>query len=142
MNPHRIKAARKEEALPTKYMLITVISNGNLPLQGTRLFVSIAISFSRLESIILQPVTPTALQPSPIHIVSACLPQALHFLKHLSILKAILGRYPESSRIVKNGKKIAIGGNITDTIHWVTLYTPKTRALQITVGILILIKKE
>lgn len=32
----------------------------------------------------------------------------------LSRLKAILGRYPESSSSENNGKKMAIGGNITD----------------------------
>ena len=32
---------------------------------------------SRGESMIRQPVTPAALQPKPMHIVSACLPQAL-----------------------------------------------------------------
>lgn len=45
------------------------IKNGKRPLQGTKLLVRIAISFSLGESIILQPVTPAALQPNPIHIV-------------------------------------------------------------------------
>lgn len=36
-------------------------------------------------------------------------------LKYLSKLNAILGRNPESSSIVNNGKNIAIGGNITPT---------------------------
>ena len=39
------------------------IRNGNLPLQGTKLLVSIAINFSLGELIILQPVTPAALHP-------------------------------------------------------------------------------
>lgn len=77
---------------PTKNMVIIDIIAGNLPLQGTRLLVKIAIKRSLLESIILQPLTPTALQPKPIHIVKACLPQARHFLKHLSKLKAMRGR--------------------------------------------------
>ena len=47
---------------------------------------------TKLESIIFAPVTPAALQPKPIHIVSACLPQAEHFLKGRSRLYAILGR--------------------------------------------------
>ena len=50
-----------------------------------------------------------------IHIVSACFPVPQHFLKHLSKLNAILGKYPKSSKIVNKGKNIAIGGNITDT---------------------------
>lgn len=103
------------ESDPTKNMAITEISMGNLPLQGTKLFVIIAINLSLGESIILHPIIPAALHPNPIHIVSACLPQALDFLKKLSRLKAILGRYPKSSSRVNNGKKIAIGGNITDT---------------------------
>lgn len=50
------------------------IKKGNLPLHGIKLFVKIEISFSLGESIILHPTTPAALQPSPIHIVSACFP--------------------------------------------------------------------
>ena len=82
-------------------------------MHGTKLFVSIAIKRSRGESIILQPTTPAALQPKPIHMVNACFPDVQHFLKHLSKLKAILGRYPKSSKKVNKGKKIAIGGSIT-----------------------------
>ena len=68
------------------------MSEGNLPLQGIKEFVRIAISFSLGESIILAPVTPAALQPNAIQLVNACLPHALHFLKHLSRLKATLGK--------------------------------------------------
>ena len=42
---------------------------------------------------------------------------ATSFLKKPSILNAILGKYPRSSNMVNNGKKIAIGGNITDMTH-------------------------
>lgn len=49
--------------------------------------------------------------------VNACLPVVQAFLKKVSKLKAILGRTPKSSNIVNKGKKIAIGGNITDTTH-------------------------
>ena len=49
---------------------------GNRPLHGTKLLVMIAINLSRGESIIRVPVTPTAFQPNPIHIVSACFPHA------------------------------------------------------------------
>ena len=66
---------------PTKNMVIIEIIVGNRPLQGTKLLVIIAINRSLGESIIRQPVTPTALQPNPIHIVSACFPQVLAFLK-------------------------------------------------------------
>lgn len=55
------------------------------------------------------------------HIVRACFPQVPAFLKGLSRLNAILGRYPESSKSVNKGKKIAIGGSITDTTHASTL---------------------
>ncbi len=44
-----------------------VISIGNLPLHGTKLFVSIAINFSLVEFIILHPITPAALHPNPMH---------------------------------------------------------------------------
>ena len=87
---------------------------GNRPLHGTKLFVIIAINRSLGESIIRVPVTPTALQPNPIHIVRACFPQALHLANCLSNWKAILGKSPKSSNNVNNGKKIAIGGNMTD----------------------------
>lgn len=51
-----------------------VIRVGNLPLQGTKLLVKIAISLSLGESIILQAITPAALQPNPMHMVKHCLP--------------------------------------------------------------------
>ena len=98
-------------------MVATEIKNGNLPLQGTKLLVKIAINFSLGELKILHPVTPAALQPKPIHIVIACFPLQQHFLKNPSILKAILGKYPKSSIKVNNGKNIAIGGSITAIIH-------------------------
>ena len=41
---------------------------------------------------IRHPTTPAALQPKPMQVVSACLPQAPQLLKHLSRLKATLGR--------------------------------------------------
>lgn len=58
---------------PIKIVAIQ-IKNGNLPLHGIKLFVRIDTNFSLGESIILLPTTPQALQPSPIHIVSACFP--------------------------------------------------------------------
>lgn len=61
---------------PTKKMVMTLISAGNLPLHGTKEFVKIAINLSLGESIIRQPVTPAALHPKPIHILRACFPQA------------------------------------------------------------------
>ncbi len=47
---------------------------GNLPLQGTKLLVIIAISLSLGESIILHPIIPAALQPNPMHIERHCFP--------------------------------------------------------------------
>lgn len=101
-----------------------VIKKGKRPLHGTKLLVSIATNLSLGESIILQPTTPAALHPNPIHIVKACFPEVYAFLKKLSKLKAILGKYPKSSKIVKSGKKIAIGGSITATTHARVLYIP------------------
>ena len=63
---------------------------------------------------ILQPITPTALQPRPMHMVSACFPQPPQQRIQWSIIKAIRGRYPISSNSVNRGKKIAIGGSITE----------------------------
>ena len=90
---------------------------GIFRLHGTKLFVSIAINLSLGESIILHPVTPHALQPNPMHMVIICFPEQHAFLKNPSILNAILGRYPKSSKKVKSGKNIAISGNITDITH-------------------------
>ncbi len=56
------------ESEHTKNIEITEMRVGSFPLQGIKEFVRIAMSRSRGESIILQPVTPTALHPSPIHI--------------------------------------------------------------------------
>ena len=68
--------------LPIKIVLM-VIKKGNLPLQGTKLLVKMAINFSRGESIILAPTTPAALQPNPMHIVNACFPRTTSLLKKL-----------------------------------------------------------
>ena len=78
--PVRIMALINDEYLlvTIKNILIIAIRIGNLPLHGTKLLVRIAISLSLGESMILHPVTPAALHPNPIHIVSACFPQALH----------------------------------------------------------------
>ena len=61
--------------------------------------------------------------------VSACFPQARALQKGLSRLKAMRGRYPRSSRSVKRGKKIAIGGSITDTTQDNTRQIPSKRRL-------------
>ena len=101
----------------------------NLPLHGMKTLVRMAISRSLGESIIRQPVIPAALQPSPIAIVRACFPQAFALLKYLSRLNAARGRYPTSSRSVNNGKKIAIGGSMTDVTQLSTRYTPSISIL-------------
>ena len=76
--PSNIKTPYTEDnkppVVPTKNIVIIDISIGNLPLQGIKEFVIIAISLSRGESIILHPVTPQALHPIPIAIVRHCLP--------------------------------------------------------------------
>lgn len=115
INANSIKEELKE--LLIKNIVMSVIKVGNLPLHGIKALVRIAISFSLFESIILHPTTPHALHPKPIHIVSACLPWAPDLLNNLSMLKANLGKYPESSSNVNNGKNIAIGGSITDMTH-------------------------
>lgn len=69
------------ESHSKKNMVINAINVGKRPLQGVKLFVNIAISLSRGESIILQPIIPAALHPKPMHVVRACLPHAPAFLK-------------------------------------------------------------
>lgn len=56
-------------AVPIKNIVSIEIIVGNLPLQGTKLFVSIASSLSRGESMIRHPTTPAALHPNPIHML-------------------------------------------------------------------------
>ena len=98
-----------------KKMVPNKIKLGNRPLQGRKALVSTARSRSRGESMIRHPVTPAALQPRPMHMVRACLPQAPHRANPRSRRKATRGKYPTSSRRVKSGKKMAIGGSITAT---------------------------
>ena len=117
----------------TKNIVITVIIVGNFPLQGTSELVMTAKRRSLGEFMILAPVTPHALQPNPMHMVRACFPQALHFAKGLSKLKAILGRKPESSNKVKSGKNIAIGGSMTAITRDVMLNNPSTKS-DVTIG--------
>lgn len=71
-----------------KNIVIIAIKVGNLPLQGTKLFVTVAIIRSLGDSIIRQPVTPHALHPNPISIDYTIL---------LSILQVI---FTDSSSIV------------------------------------------
>ena len=56
-----------EPPVPTKNIVIRAIKVGKRPLHGTKLFVSMASSRSRGESIIRHPTTPAALQPKPMH---------------------------------------------------------------------------
>ena len=84
-------------------------------MQGTNELVNMAIRRSLGESMMRQPTTPAALQPNPITVVRHCLPQARQRRKAGSMLNAIRGRYPKSSSRVKRGKKIAMGGSITET---------------------------
>jgi hypothetical protein len=61
-------------AAPATNSEATAISVGKRPLHGTKTLVRMAISRSRGESITRQAMTPAALQPNPIIMVSACLP--------------------------------------------------------------------
>ena len=79
---------------PMTNIVIILIIVGNLPLQGISDAVIMAMSLSRLLSIILAPVIPQALHPRLIHKHKACFPQAPDFLNALSRLKAILGKTP------------------------------------------------
>lgn len=66
------RARDKEVKSPVpaaKNMVRTAKIVGNLPLQGTRLLVSMAIRRSLGESMMRQPVTPAALHPKPMHMV-------------------------------------------------------------------------
>ena len=79
-------------ASPERNAVKSVMSSGKRPLHGTRLFVSIAMSRSRGESMMRQPVTPQALQPRPMHIVRLCRPCAPARAKQRSSTNATRGR--------------------------------------------------
>ena len=114
INAATIELALSDAKVPPTKIIDNAIKVGNLPLQGTKLLVNIAINLSLGESIILQAITPAALHPNPIHMVNTCFPWQQAFLKALSKLKHTLGKYPLSSNMVNNGKNIAIGGSITE----------------------------
>ena len=80
-----IELKKVDEIIPAKNIVIIEINIGNLPLQGTKLFVRIANNLSLGESIIRQPTTPQALHPNPIHIVSDCFPRC--FFKEMIHMK-------------------------------------------------------
>ncbi len=64
-------AGENDAATKTVASMIRV---GKRPLHGTKLLVRMAISRSRGESITRVAITPAALQPNPMAIVSDCLP--------------------------------------------------------------------
>ena len=100
-----ITAAIREDVLagdiPATNIVAINMRVGHLPLQGTKLFVSMAINRSRGELMLLQEIMPAALQPNPIHIVMACFPCAPANWNNLSRLNATLGKNPTSSKMVK-----------------------------------------
>ena len=57
----------RPERPPTKYRVMRAMRVGNLPLQGTREEVKMAMSRSLGLSMMRQPVTPQALHPMDIH---------------------------------------------------------------------------
>ena len=65
----RVRITEPSTDEPVKNIAMSAIIAGSRPLQGMKLFVMIAISLSLGESIILAPVTPTAPQPIPMHMV-------------------------------------------------------------------------
>ena len=92
-------------ALPprgAKYAVNRSSSAPNLPLQGIRLLVNIAIMRSRGELMIRQPVTPTALHPSPMHMVSRHFPAASAFGHHMI---QIIGHPGQITQVFQQGKE-------------------------------------
>ena len=104
------------------------MSSGKRPLHGTRLFVSIAMSRSRGEvDDLATPVTPQALQPDPC-IVRLCRRPPGAGAKRGRARTPRAADSPRHSSSVKSGKKIAIGGSITDTTRASVRYIPSTSA--------------
>ena len=113
MAPVSSRAREKEPKVWEKNRVKRVMIRGKRPLQGIKLLVRMASRRSLGESMIRQPTTPAALQPRPMHMLRACLPQPWHRAKGRSNKKATRGRYPTSSSNVNRGKNTAMGGSIT-----------------------------
>ena len=62
-----VNSSAPPAALPAKKAEHSKISSGKRPLHGAKALVSMAISRSRGESMMRQPVTPQALHPNPMH---------------------------------------------------------------------------
>src|SRR5690606_9226510 len=101
MIPMRTKAtttvaARRELYVVLRELFIKILARiirrGKRPLQGTKLLVIMAISFSLGESMIRAEITPAALQPKPMLMVRACFPWVPALLNRLSRLKATRGK--------------------------------------------------
>ena len=76
-----IQLKRRNPCIVPAIKIVAIdIRKGNLPLQGTKLLVKIAINLSRGESIILQPTQPAALQPKPMHMVMTILYIKIFFI--------------------------------------------------------------
>ena len=71
-----VSSSAPPAALPAKNTEHRKMSSGNRPLHGAKLLVRMAMSRSRGESMMRQPVTPQALHPKPMHMVRLCLPLA------------------------------------------------------------------
>ena len=105
------------EAPGTKKMSIIAMRAGNRPLQGTKLLVSTAISRSRERFYYPAACHPTGIAAEAhthgkrLFAMRAATPESVIQVERYP------GRYPKSSSNVNNGKKIAIGGSITDITH-------------------------
>ena len=106
MSTNPTRNSEETAADEARNMDISAISIGYRPVQGMNPLVSAAQVRAFSDSIILQPVTPQALQPTPMHIVSACFPHEPQAAKHRSVLKAMRGRNPASSSSENSGKNI------------------------------------
>ena len=85
---------------PTKNIDKMAISVGKRPLQGTKLFVIIAISRSRGESMIRQPTIPAALHPNPMHIDNI----NMYYINTLFLFKQYFN-YTKNSPPADQGKR-------------------------------------
>ena len=110
-----VPAAASEPPVPLHSSSDSRIRVGRRPLQGMKALVRMAASRSRGLSMMRQPMTPQALQPSPMHMVRLCRPLPPAARKKRSQAKAMRGSSPASSSRVNRGKKMAMGGSITAT---------------------------
>ena len=103
------------QALPPKIAPAISAINGSFAPQGMNVVVIIVILLSFSFSIVREAIIPGTPQPVPIKIGMNDFPDRPNLRNILSITKAILAIYPQSSRMARNKKRTNICGTKPST---------------------------